>query len=79
MLLDLILAAMVMEGLALAGIYVWRGRGLAPAAFLPTLLAGMGLLLAMRLALTHGWWGLAPAALLAALVFHVADLAGRWR
>jgi hypothetical protein len=46
-------------------------------AFLPTILAGDCLLLAWRLSRHH--WPLAAAALLGALLAHLADLWQRWR
>jgi hypothetical protein len=39
----------------------------------------MCVLLSMRLVLGGAWWGYASAALLVSLVFHVIDLAGKWR
>jgi hypothetical protein len=76
--IDWILAGMVLEGCALAALHARAGRGVAPRAFLANLLSGMCVLLAMRLVLGGAWWGFASAALLAALVFHVVDLAGKW-
>ncbi len=76
--IDWILVGMVLEGCALAAVHGRMGRGVAPRVFLANLLSGMCVLLAMRLVLGGAWWGFASAALLAALVFHVADLAGKW-
>ena len=76
--LDFILAGMVLEGVGLSALHAWRGRGVAPGAFLANLASGMCLLLAMRLALAGAWWGLTAAALLGALVFHVGDLMRNW-
>ncbi len=76
--LDLILLAMLGEGVALVlGYRVFR-RGVPPAACLPNLAAGMCLLLAMRLALAGAWWGYVSAALLGSLVCHLGDLRARW-
>jgi hypothetical protein len=77
--IDWILAGMVLEGCALAALHGRTGRGVPPWALMPNLLSGMCVLLAMRLVLGGAWWGFASAALLAALGFHVADLAGKWR
>jgi Na+-driven multidrug efflux pump len=77
--LDWIIAGMVCEGVGLVLLYRLRGRGIPPAALLPNLLAGLCLLLAMRLALSGAWWGFVSAALLAALVFHLAELKRDWR
>ena len=65
-LLDLALALIALEGVALWGWRMWSGQGPAPLALLPNLLSGAGPL----------WTG---AALTAALIAHLADLATRWR
>ena len=77
--IDLILVGMVFEGLALAALHRFAGRGVAPQTYLANLLAGMCILLAMRLLLGGAWWGYASCALLFALIFHVADLSVKWR
>ena len=76
--LDWIIAAMCLEACALVALHAWRGQGIAPRALLPNLLSGMCLLIAMRLALAGAWWGFSSAALLAALAFHLAELARNW-
>jgi hypothetical protein len=77
--IDIIIAGMFLEGLALAALHSKTGHGVPPRNLLPNLGSGMCVLLAMRLALAGAWWGYASAALLLALIFHVADLAGKWR
>jgi len=77
--IDWILLGMVLEGIGLTSLFIWRGKGVAPFSLLPNLASGMCLLLAMRLALSGAWWGFAGAALFAALLFHLADLARLWR
>ena len=76
---ELILALMALEELAL-GLYHRRtGRGIAPLDLVLNLAAGALLLLALRAALVDSD-PLAPAPYLAASLFaHVADLARRWR
>jgi hypothetical protein len=74
---DLILALIVLEALALALIHRRTGRGIAPADFLPTLLAGACLLLALRAALAGSGWVWIAAALAGALAAHLADLRRR--
>jgi hypothetical protein len=69
---DGILALTVLEGCFLV---LWRRR----TDLLITLLAGLGLLAALRLALAGAAWPWLALALLAALAAHVADLARRWR
>jgi hypothetical protein len=77
--IDWILAGMVLEGFALAALHGRTGRGVAPRVLFANLGSGMCVLLAMRLVLGGAWWGFASAALLFALIFHVVDLAGKWR
>ncbi|HJS85736.1 MAG TPA: hypothetical protein VJ779_09760 [Acetobacteraceae bacterium] len=54
-----------------------RGPGLRPVA--ATLLAGLCLVIALRLALADGWWGWIALALSGSLLAHLFDLRGRWR
>jgi hypothetical protein len=76
---DLVLAIVAAEGLAL--MLHWRitGRGVAPAQLLPNLLAGALLLLALRLALSDLSWPWHTACLAAAGLASAADLRQRWR
>ena len=59
----------------------WRrtGRGIPPRALLLNIGAGGSLMLALRAALVGASSASVAAWLLGALVFHVADLAQRWR
>jgi len=78
-LLDLALALIALEGVALWGWRMWSGQGPAPLALLPNLLSGAFLILVARALLSGAgplWTG---AALTAALMAHLADLAARWR
>lgn len=76
---EAILALMVLEAIALA-IYRRRtGRGVPPRALLINLGAGAALLLTLRAAMTGASTPVIAALLFLALVFHVADLAMRWR
>ncbi len=77
--LDAILAAMLLEGLLLVGLYRWRARGIAPGVLLPNLASGMGLLLAMRLGVAGAWWPWISVSLLGALVAHVLELRRQWK
>lgn len=70
--LDMILALTVLEAGALL---VWRRR----TDLLGTLLAGVALLTAVRLAQAGAAWPWLALALLAALLAHLGDLAARWR
>lgn len=76
---DLILALMVLEGVGLVAFHRATGRGVAPLDVLANMLAGLGLLLALRVALTGGSWHWIAASLGAALLAHLADLWRRWR
>jgi hypothetical protein len=76
---DLILLLLVAETAALA---VWRqrtGGGIATLDIVMNNLAGAGLLLALRAALTGGPWTAIAPWLLAALGAHLADVARRWQ
>jgi hypothetical protein len=55
------------------------GAGISLPQFLPTMMAGNALLLALAVALAHGWGGWIAALLLASLVCHLTDLAQRWQ
>lgn len=68
---DAILLLTVLEG---AGLLILRRPDL-----LATLLAGLALLAALRLALGGADWRWLALALLAALIAHLFDLARRWR
>jgi len=76
--IDLILALMVVEAIALAALYYTTGRGIAPVRLWPNLFAGAFLMLALRASLT----GAGPIAigswLALGLVGHLTDLALRW-
>jgi len=76
---DLILAVLLIEGVALALYHRITGRGLALRAVLPFLLAGAAFALSLRAALTGVGWHLVAAPLVGALVAHLWDLALRWR
>ena len=76
--LDAIIVGMALEGVALVALWRASRRGVAPADLLPNLVAGMCLLLAMRLGLGGAWLGWVGLALLGGLVGHVVDLWLRW-
>jgi hypothetical protein len=77
--LDVVLLGMAAEAGVLWGLYRRLGRGLPPAAFLPTIGSGFFVMLSMRLALGGAAWTLVALSLLAALGLHGLDLAVRWR
>jgi len=78
-LVDLILAVVAVELVAVTIIWRWRRRGISPRSLLPNLLAGAFLLLALRCALvgTSGFW--IAACLAASGLANAADLRQRWR
>jgi len=77
--LDAILVIMVLEGVGLAAYHRATGRGVRPGTLVWTLLAGMALLLAMRLGMAGAWWGWVGLALALAGLLHLADLRRVWR
>ena len=78
-LIDAILALLALEALLLITQRLTLHRGPACASSIANSLAGAGLLLAMRAAITNASFAVVGACLLAALVAHLADLATRWR
>lgn len=76
---DIVIAVTALEALALWA-YHWRtGKGIAGRDFMPTLLSGLLLMLALRTHMADAGW--APTALLmaGAGVLHALDLRRRWR
>ena len=76
---DVAIALLIAELVGLALYRRFTGRGIAMRSLAPTVLAGMFILIALRLVLAHAplmWAGLCLALALAA---HGVDLAGRWR
>jgi len=76
---DVLLAAVLVQGAALLAHAALTGRGVPPASLAATLAAGWFLLLALRTTLAGAWWGWTGLALLAALAAHLIDLRLRWR
>ena len=77
--IDLILALMLVEGLALTLYRHFTKRGIEPLDLLANFLAGGFLLLALRNALVMAGWMPVALCLSAALLAHFADLARRWK
>ena len=78
-LVDLILVLTALECAALLAYTAWTGRGIRAADLLPNLLAGVCLILALRLAASGAQWTMVGPCMLASLVAHLADLKRRWR
>jgi multisubunit Na+/H+ antiporter MnhF subunit len=76
---DLILLLVLAEAMLLAWHHHLTGRGPPLRALVPNLLSGAALLVAVRLALVQSEWLWVAAALLLALLAHLADLRQRWR
>jgi len=67
------------EAVVLGIRYRMRGVGPSPAEFLPNLVAGLALALALRAATTHAAWPWIAMALAASGIAHAIDLGGRLR
>ncbi len=76
--IDVILALVVLEALALIGLRRFAGRGPMLVQSLPNLLSGAALLVALRLALGQAWWGWTAICLALAFAAHLLDLVARW-
>ena len=76
---DLMLAFIVLEIVALLLIRRFTGSGIATLPLLTNIGAGTSLMLALRADLTDAGWTWIAFFLVAALVFHVSDLAQRWQ
>lgn len=76
---DIMLAFVLAEIVLLLLIRRRTGNGIAPVALLTNIGAGGSLMLALRADLTGAGWIWIAGFLVAALVFHVADLALRWQ
>jgi hypothetical protein len=74
---DLVLAVMLVEAIALAAYHRRTGRGLPAVAIVLNLAAGAALLLALRGALVGAGWGWIALALAGAFAAHLADLRQR--
>ena len=76
---DLILALLAIEATILFVYHRKTGRGIAPMDLIMNNLAGAGLVLALRSALTGGPWTSIAAWLAAAFAAHISDVIRRWR
>lgn len=77
--IDMILALMALEAVALLAFNRITGKGAGPRAILPFMAAGVCLMLSLRVALTGGNWQIIAVLLLAAFVMHLLDIGLRWR
>lgn len=76
---DLVIVITLIEAAVLAVWHRVRRTGPAPREWLPTLLSGLFLMLALRAALQGSDWTTWAAWLAAAGLAHVADMLGRWK
>lgn len=76
---DLMLLFVVIEIVAILLIHRMTGAGIAAIPLLTNIGAGGSLMLALRADLTGSGWTWVAVFLVAALVFHVSDLALRWQ
>ena len=79
LMVDLVIAFTLVEGIALLVYRRATGRGVGAAALLPNLAAGLFLLLALSAALHAQPWPWIAAALSGAGLAHALDLRARWR
>ena len=78
-LVDLIVAVVAMEFVAVAVVWQRHRRGISPRTLLPNLLAGLFLLLALRCALAEARWYWLALCLAASGIANATDLRMRWR
>jgi hypothetical protein len=76
---DIVIAVTAVEAVVLWLYHRHTGKGLAGRDFLPTLLSGLLLMVALRLHMAGMGWMPTAALLAGAGVFHTVDLRRRWR
>jgi hypothetical protein len=76
---DLMLALIVIEIIAIMALRRARGGAIATGPLLINIGAGASIMLALRASLTDSGWPWIAAFLLASLLFHAADLVQRWQ
>lgn len=76
---DAVLIFVLVEAIGVIGYWLWRKRGIAPADFLPGMISGALMLLALRAVLAGAGWMVPTLCLLAAGGAHLVDVLRRWR
>lgn len=76
---DAVLIFLLVEAIAVIGYWLWRKRGIAPADFLPGMISGALMLLALRAVLVGAGWMVPTLCLMAAGGAHLVDVLRRWR
>jgi len=79
LIVEMALGLVVAEAILLLSVRRFLGRGPATGDWLPNLVSGASLLLALRLAIAQSAWHWIAAALSLSLAAHLADLARRFR
>lgn len=79
LIVELILALVVVEALLLAASRRFLGKGPSVGEWLPNLMSGAALLLALRLTIGQAAWPWVAAMLALSLAAHLTDLARRFR
>ena len=77
-LIDAVIGFTLLEMLGLWAWHRFTGKGLAPAAWVPNLLAGLGLMLALRAIVAEAGWIWVVAGLMGSGLAHAVDLRRRW-
>ncbi|UYO55339.1 hypothetical protein [Rhodopseudomonas palustris] len=75
---DAVLIFLLVEAIAVIGYWLWRKRGIAPADFLPGMISGALMLLALRAVLAGAGWMVPTLCLMAAGGAHLVDVLRRW-
>ena len=76
---DLVLAVFAIEAVVIAWLWRAKQRGLSPAQFWPTAMAGVMLVIALRFALAGVQWPWIGLCLAGAGLAHAVDVWMRWR
>ncbi|MEM9171634.1 MAG: hypothetical protein AAGA84_02905 [Pseudomonadota bacterium] len=76
---DVMLVVVAIEIVVLAAFRLTTGKGISLAALLLNIGAGGSLMVALKLVFSQAGWQWVAMALVASLIFHVSDLAWRWR
>ncbi|AVT75575.1 regulator of chromosome condensation [Rhodopseudomonas palustris] len=76
---DAVLIFLLVEAIGVIGYWLWRKRGIAPADFLPGMISGALMLLALRAVLAGAGWMVPTLCLMAAGGAHLVDVLRRWR
>ena len=79
LLIDAVIGLTLLESMALLLYHRGTGRGIAPLDLLPTVAAGLALMLAVRAGVSGAPWLWVAAGLSGAGLAHAADMCRRWQ